>query len=178
MNDKAALAERIRQEERFHPCMTAQDLRKLVYQSVFGGDHLLADRAQFAVRLAAEWAALDTTAWDVPALQPIDPEGRTARIHLGPCKRAGVSRLLLTELLLAQPLKHGQPRLLARRWSQRVALANEGRIGFPAETVASLDPHGAPSHHSRGYGRAAYRIIHDLGRPETQRGLAELGILS
>ena len=56
MVDKTTWLDVIEAELARHPRMDEQDLQKLVYQSVFGGDHLLEDPERFAAGLRAEWA--------------------------------------------------------------------------------------------------------------------------
>jgi len=76
----------ISSEHALHPRMVLSDLQKLIYQSVFGGDHLLENPARFADGVRHEWVGFDPPPAEAgPALQPIDPDGRTARIHLAVC---------------------------------------------------------------------------------------------
>jgi len=79
------------------------DLQKLVYQAVFGIDHLLDDRICFTDELSREWEALDPLAGvEEEGLQMIDPAGQRGRIHLRACKARGVKIDGLTSLLVHQ----------------------------------------------------------------------------
>lgn len=163
-----------------HPGMDASDLRKLVYQSALGGNHLLDDPVQFAAGVRDEWERLGVPARGDgirPAIQPIDPAGRTARIHLAICKAIGVPVDGLIELLLAQPRKAGSRVDFDRAWSVVLSLAETGRIPFDADGLWHVAfAEGAP-HHSDGYGPASYRIVNDLSDAATADGLTRWGIV-
>jgi hypothetical protein len=160
MADKNALLDVITVEWARHPRMDERDLQKLIYQSVFGGDHLLDDHP-----LAAE-----------PALQSIDPDGKTTRIHLAASKRLGIDADRLIELLTGQDRKHGRRPDYERRWNDTIALAASGRIPFSADELARVGhPDGAP-HHGPEYGPASYRIVNDVSDPAMDEGLRRLGV--
>ena len=159
-----------------HPEMTVRDVQKLVYQSVFGGDHLLSDRGRFEANLRQEWDCLPAETADVSILQSIDPEGRIARIHLAPCAAAGVRIEDLVEVLWSQPRTNGARSAFDCRWVEVVQLARGGRIPFSAAALSELGyPEGFP-HHSDGYGHTSYRIVNDLSDATTRGRLAELGL--
>jgi len=166
----------IADEIRRHPSMTPDDLHKLVVQSVHGGNHLLRDAEQFRKGLATEWERLATLGGAADALQIIDPNGRTARLHLAPCKAVGCALDSLAALLLSQPLKLAEPHALTAAWSMIRELAGQGLIPFSA-TALQLSPDRKIGHHSSTYGPAAYRIVHDLRSSKTQEALCRLGLL-
>ncbi len=178
MADKNDLLDVIEAERARHPRMDGRDLQKLIYQSVFGGDHLLDDPGRYADALREEWTRLPT---DDPAaaesvLQPIGPGGKTARIHLAACKRLGVDIDRLIELLVEQRRKNGRRADYARRWNETIALAAAGRIPFSVDELARFgDPETAP-HHSPDYGPASYRIVNDATDRKMSVGLRRLGV--
>jgi len=178
MVDKTSLLAIVEMERALHPGMDEQDLQKLIYQSALGGDHLLGDAARFAAGVRAEWERLgpDEATGSEPVLQTIDPEGGTARIHLGPCLRRGVDVERLIGFLTAQPRKDGRRSEYDRRWRAVIALAVDGAIPFDADKIRSLGFPRMPPHHSPGYGPASYRIVHDVRRPETADALRRLGV--
>ena len=158
--------------------MDERDLQKLIYQCVFGGDHLLDDPERYAAALREEWEGLsmDDPAAAEPALQSIDPDGKTARIHLAPVKRLGIDVDRLIELLVEQGRKPGRRPDYERRWNEAVALAAAGRIPFSADGLARLGwPDSAP-HHGPDYGTASYRIVNDVSDPATDERLCKLGV--
>jgi len=176
MGDTRTLEAILDREREEHPEMTAGDVQKLVYQSVFGGDHLLTDRGRFETALRQEWDCLPAETGAASILQSIDPEGRVARIHLAPCAAAGVRIEDLAEVLWSQPRRDGARRTFDRRWEEVIRLGRVGRIPFAADVLSGLGfPEGFP-HHSDGYGHTSYRIVNDLSDATTRGRLAELGL--
>jgi hypothetical protein len=165
MDDKLELLAIIKDELRRHPRMGPEDLRKLIAQSVFGGDHLLEDVDRFLRGLRGEWAALSGKAVDGGAIQRIDPGGKTARLHLAPCKAVGIEVSALADFLVSQPRKRGRRAVFDARWSDVIALATRARIPFDPDVLPDLATLEALPHHSAGYGFAAYRIVNDITAP-------------
>ena len=163
----------VRAELRLHPRLAPADLQKLLLQAAFGGDHLLLDPKRFRRTLREEWVRLDAAVGGAGApLQLIDPAGRTARLHLGPCKGRSVSVDEVSRLLLSQPLKGGTVDRLGSLWEEVVDLALRGVVAFDAQTLAALPFPSSPVHHSSAYGACAYRIVHDLTEPATAAWVA------
>ncbi len=150
------------------------DLQKLVYQAVFGIDHLLGDKVYFAKELSREWETLDPSAGaEEEVLQVIDPAGQRGRIHLRACKARGVKIDELTRLLVHQEPVGGTEERFAQLWSLAGELAQEGAIPFFKESFAALPFPETPPHHSSGYGNASYRVVNDLTAPEVVAFLRE-----
>jgi len=178
MADKSDLLDVIEAERSRHPYMNERDLQKLVYQSVFGGDHLFEEPVGFMAELHREWASLPGAPSSTePSLQGIDPEGRTARIHLGVCKRRGVDVDRLGRLLLGQPRRDGKRSDFERRWQETIALATAGRIPFSDVELERLGLPDRPPRHSARYGRASYRIVHDASDRAFRNHLHRLGVI-
>jgi len=180
MGDTSALLAILDDERVRHPRMTAHDVQKLIFQGVFGGDHALVDRDRFTRGLREEWDEpidLDFPGGD-PMLQPIDLEGRVARIHLTPCKVRGIEVDALIDVLWNQPRRGGTRPQFDRRWEDVVRLAAADRIPFSANELAALGfPDDLP-HHSADYGPTSYRIVNDVSDPATCRRITDLGILA
>lgn len=154
--------------------MELADLQKLVYQAVFGIDHLLEDRVDFANELSREWGALDPLAGaKEKVLQVIDPAKQRGRIHLRACKTRGVKIDELTRLLVEQEPAGGTKERFARLWSLAGELAQEGAIPFSRESFAALPFPETLPHHSSGYGKAFYRVVNNLTAPEVATFLRE-----
>lgn len=168
----------ITDEQVRHPSMTVDDLRKLVFQACFGGDHLLQSPDRFVKHLASEWDDLRGLSLQGPALQRIHPLSRVARLHLGPCKAMGLSHYDISRLLLAQPLRVGRRDSFEWAWAMIVHSARAQEIDFPFDLVAAVCPTDEIGHHSSEYGPASYRIVNNLGHGPTQEALCRLGILS
>jgi hypothetical protein len=178
MDHKAELLSILDDELRRHPGAGPEDVRKLIVQSVYGGDHLLRDEDAFRVGFLSEWAQIDIgRAVDgFPAIQPIDPSGRTARIHLAPCKERGIDASSLLELLIAQPWKEGSRSDFDWHWDLVLRLADEGRLPLSRASLERLAPLDGLPHHGPGYGFASYRILHDIAATETAACLAAWGL--
>jgi len=155
----------IEDELRRHPRMGPEDLRKLLVQSVFGGDHLLGDLDRFRRDLRFEWDRLPARTWNDVTVQAIDPDGRTARIHLAGCRAAGVPSDALADLLVSQPRKGGRRTVFEARCREVVALAAAGRIPFDSDALLALDSTETLPHHSFGYGFVSYRVLNDVTDP-------------
>ncbi len=178
MADTNALLDVIEAERARHPRMDERDLEKLIYQSVFGGDHLLANPERYGSALREEWDRLpiDGPRAVEPALQTIDPEGRVARIHLAVCKRSGIEVDELAELLVGQRRRSGRRSDYERRWNETVALARAGRIPFSADALTRVGYPERVPHHGPDYGPASYRIVNDVTDPAMSEGLRRLGV--
>jgi len=177
MDDKLDLLAVLEVEFDRHPRLDAEDLRKLIVQSVFGGDHLLDDPERFRDDLIHEWRAVHRQEKGL-AIQPISPDGRTARIHLAACKAAGIDVGELAGMLLAQPRRRGTKEGFVARWRLAVELAAEGRIPICSKLLEALALDDRLPHHSKGYGPAAYRVINDLCEPGTAAWLRTRGLES
>ena len=159
--------------------MDGSDLRKLVYQAVYGIDHLLQDEQTFQRSLQREWEGLNVLKGPVRgALQIIDPERRTGRLHLAPCKALGIALEELAAFLWSQPLKHGKQERFDRLWSSVKRLTREGRIPFDLSALDALSSSEGPTHHSKGYGPTAYRIINDTLHARVAEWLRAHGVRS
>lgn len=177
MSDKADLLGIVEEEIRRHPGMGSEDLRKLIAQSAFGGDHLLADRGRFRSDLRREWNAISGDPTGGAVIQLIDPEGRTARLHLAPCKARGIEVDGLADLLSLQPLKSGSRAAYLARWSEVVAMAAQGRIPFDPDALSDLAKLEEFPHHGGKYGFASYRIVNDLTEVAVAARLRSWGFL-
>lgn len=170
---------------RLHPGFRTEDLAKLLYQGVFGADHLLRDGKRFRHELLEEWEWVDEGECPgEPLFEPVDPLGRTYRLNLRPAKRLGADPEALAELLLGQPRKRGRMEEFERQWEMVVELASEGEIPFSAEKLRAygglLRETGIIPRHSTSYSRANrphYRIINDFYDPVVRKGLRTLGLL-
>lgn len=176
MDDKSVLLAIINDETRRHPWMRATDLRKLIVQSVLGGDHLLSEGERFRDGLRREWERIPPVACSA-ALQPIDPGGRIARLHLACCRAVGTDVEALTDLLLSQPKASGRWTDVEARWRDVLGLAAAGRIPFSADALDELSASRSIGHHSADYGFASYRVVNDLTHGPFVGGLRVLGLI-
>ncbi len=163
MSVKERLLLTLRDEFVFHPQMMPADLQKLIYQAVFGCDHLLAQPQRFHKELKQEWKMIPPIIGSsVDPLQVIDPDGKTARLHLQPCKGLGIEIDDLCAFFLLQSPKEGTPERFALLWSKLRQLAQEKAIPFALHLVAASPPTAHQYHHSSEYGFASYRVVNDI----------------
>ncbi|MGY4706989.1 hypothetical protein ACVNPS_04455 [Candidatus Bipolaricaulota sp. J31] len=168
-----------------HPGFGVEDLAKLVYQGVFGADHLLSDPDRFAREFLEEWRCVDERAFPgEPLFEPVDPRGRIYRLNLRPAKQRGVAPEALLELLLSQTRVGADPGEFWKRWGIVVELAEEGTIPFAPDRLRGyggmLAETGLVPRHSAAYRRANrphYRLVNDLQDEGLRRGLRGLGLL-
>ncbi len=167
----------VRRELSLHPPLQAADLYKLIVQAVFGIDHWLEQPDGLMSGLLAEWASLCPADFGrTPTLQLIDPDGRTARLHLGPLKARGVDPSLVCEVVARQQPKRGRRTRFRNLWGQLVCLAAEGRLPLAADELERYRGLSAVPRHSPAYGPAAYRVLNDVRAPETWAGIRRLGM--
>lgn len=147
-----------------HPQMEPRDGAKLVYQSVFGGGHLIRDRAESLARLRAEYEA--TPQVDGPLYETIG--GGLVRVHLAALDAHGVSPETLNGWFAdsAQRVRGTREQLL-RGLEELRAVTAEGGFSFgPAELESYLAEYAVqgwpPVSHSETYRRLyrpAYRVV-------------------
>ena len=147
-----------------YPLMGPEDCAKLIYQSEFAGEHMIADAEQ-----SLEWVR-----WELEETEACNGEifeeigDGIARLHLGPAKAAGMSpeginQKFVSSAAKAKVTKEGQEQKL--RLLER--LCREGYTPFSAkelsEFLAKYRAAGCPSlHHSEGYRKAYaphYRVV-------------------
>jgi len=167
----------VKDELRRHPRATVRDLQKLVMQSALGVDHLLADRERFRKGLLTEWRDVPVSTGPGDPIQIVDPDGRTARLHLAPCRDLGLDPTEMAHVLSEQALKCAPWSEVVKRWAQLVEGVIAGEInGWCEDDLAALPPEGSVFHHSVRYGFAAYRVINDVRDPVIRRALRAWGI--
>ncbi|HAZ31054.1 TPA: hypothetical protein DCY65_05765 [Candidatus Acetothermia bacterium] len=170
----------IREHVRNHPGFAVEDLAKLLYQGVMGMGHLLEDRARFLEALRREWHGLaPLPSLGEALLEPIHPTDPVVRLNLRPAQAAGLRLDALGPLLADQPRRNGSWAQFKTLWEATVTLAREGRIPFPPDELVDrakvIEASGHAPGHSPRYrelNRPAYRLIHDVTRPEVQRLLS------
>ncbi len=153
---------------RFHaaryPLMEPTDAVKLVYQSVFGGGHLIKDTQASLVRLSAERAAANT----LPDMPFVEIGCGRSRMHLASYALSTLPDALLNRMfvLSADSPAGGMPQF-REALELLSSLAKEGTFRFTeAELADYLRPYvgsGCPMvSHSEMYRRAyrpAYRVV-------------------
>jgi len=165
--DTAAL---VRDQLSRYPQLQLQDLFKALYQSVFGGGHLITDPDEATRRIREELKTCRSSSG--PAQEPLG--GSFCRLHLAPLKGSGLRPETLSNLfLLSAAGDAGDRPELEARLNELLALINTGETPFcPAEAssaICSWRDRGYPAlHHSDAF-RAAYSPAYRVLRTEHAR---------
>lgn len=163
----------IAEQELLHGKLEEADKLKLIFQAVYGGEHLLSDPEEAWECLKNEWDSIEpesevgekcvtggcvtggcVTGTGEPLAERISPEGDLYRINLRPAKELGVD---LRELFEA--VKRSAEGIANDRARREVRLLPQAlSVGIEPDKV----PKG-PFHHSKSYRERvlpAYRLIH------------------
>lgn len=148
-----------------YPMMEPTDAVKLLYQSEFGGGHLIKDPASCLNYLHQEYRAT-TPKSDIPLTEEIG--NGFVRIHLAALKENVLSVEELGEIfLLSAAQLHGNMDSFREKLSILTKLTQDGKMPFSAEALASYlkeyEQIGFPpvSHSEvyRGAYHPAYRVV-------------------
>lgn len=157
---------------RRYPLMAPRDAVKLLYQSEFGGGHLIRDEEACLRRLQQEYAATPQNS-NIPLLEEIG--SGIVRIHLGALDAARLTAAELGQLFLRSAAEHrGSMDTFQEKLGLLRELTREGRMPFSPEELdlylTAYEKEGFPAvSHSEGYRNAyhpAYRIISKQCMPE------------
>lgn len=145
--------------------MRAVDVYKLLYQGVFGIDHLLSKEARNFLKEEANTLRLDEQP-EEPLLEEASTDGSMVRVNLRPYLRRGLPLDRLFSAMKASAEKGREEDFLGA-WSVFRELVRSGTLVFDEGEIEELDrevkPGGCPMrHHSEAYRGAyhpAYRIV-------------------
>ncbi len=145
--------------------MTPQDAVKLLYQSEFGGGHMISDRHGARLYLLRE---LDGTARDeaVPTVEMLGPDG--ARLNLASLPSSLTPDTLFSMFCESAALFPGSEENFRQKLAMPLSLIEEGVAPFSKhDYTAYLERYfcegGGAVHHSPAYSsayRPAYRVVH------------------
>ncbi len=159
------VAELVTSHARAHPTWQADDVYKLLHQSVLGPGHAVDDPAAAAEWLDREIRSLGLPMRGEPAVEPL--AGPYVRVNLRPwLAEGGDAHALLGAFLFAAEAPAGTKAELERRLSAAVPLVGQAAEARFRELAAA----GYPAmHHSEAYTLAhapAYRVIRAVDLPE------------
>jgi hypothetical protein len=148
-----------------HKALEPQDVYKLIYQRVFGPEHLIDSSRAAKERLYLEVLHLPTTPAQEPLLEPLSPV--LCRVNLQPFVQGGGSVEVLWRLF-RQTVREFQPGTLVdleRQWRRFLVTPWAGHyapeiLGQFWQRMATAD--FPPIHHSRTYAEANtphYRVV-------------------
>lgn len=151
-----------------HPGFAVEDLYKLIYQAVFGLEHLLSDEKEARRALCEEFETLTQPLSGEKLLELIDPKGIIYRINLRPYKaKNGKSDRLFKVLLLSKRRVSGRREDFLSLWEEAKKLIKKLPLPFSLEDMKKLEFSFLKGdlpimHHSESYQRLnhpSYRLI-------------------
>ena len=149
---------------RRYPKMQVQDAVKLLYQSEFGGGHMILDEANSLLWLEEEWRDIKTAPGEVTE----QIGGGLCRLHLAPLKNTGLSAATINRLFVNTAKEvQGTSERIDRKLETFRQCCREGVFCFTAEEAESYlqiyCARGCPAvHHSeifRALYAPAYRVV-------------------
>ena len=146
-----------------HPASQLQDLRKALYQSVFGCEHLITDTSAAAEGIRREAAEAGPCSREIEAL-----DGPWSRVQLGVLADGLTPETLACIFARSAAMPHGDADALQEKLTVLRRLIHSGALPYsPAEADAELadwQKNGFPAcRHSEEYRaayRPAYRVLH------------------
>ncbi|MDZ7334560.1 MAG: hypothetical protein ONB32_05310 [candidate division KSB1 bacterium] len=162
-----SLVEIIRQNQQQKRQFDIQDAYKLIYQSVFGIEHLLVDLEGTRQRLNQELNAIRADS-DEPLIEIISVSGDVVRLNLRPYKllEGEASELFQAMIWTGQQIRGSREGFLSL-WGQFQEAVVTGLLNFDKKALLRFDEQmnarNYPAvHHSHGYRQAhrpAYRVL-------------------
>lgn len=162
-----SLEELTRWHQRLRPELEVVDVYKMLFQSVYGVQHILQDTTKW--RLEEELSELEPLKlFDEPLIEGISVDNAIVRINLSPFK---VNKLPSDKLFLALATSieeiRGTQKTLLRLWSQFRNLVEARKLSFDTSDLQDFDDRAKkenypPYHHSAKYKRLyrpAYRVV-------------------
>jgi hypothetical protein len=143
-----------------------QDVYKLLYQGIFGAEHILHDLDRARTFLEEEWARTAPNAAEV-LTESVSLSGDIIRVNISRCRAEGIHCADLWSAFRRSDERRGSAEDLQRLWQAFSELCHSGILPFDYEAVIhfgrQVEREGFPArHHSEAYGRAnrpAYRVV-------------------
>lgn len=167
MDEQSKLAQLIHLHCNLYSDVGIQDIYKMLYQGLFGAEHLLKDSAAARERLYDEWQSVEADVTE-QLIVPVSVQGDIVRVNLCACKAMGLS---LGDLWKAF-FNLGQQSVPERKsfeplWRRFLELCDNKIVPFDADLARQFGEEaqraGYPArHHSSAYRAAnqpAYRIV-------------------
>ena len=163
----SSLEELVRWHQRLRPDLEVVDVYKMLFQSVFGIQHILHDKAKRY--LERELSTLETQkSSDEPLIENISIDNVMVRVNLRPFKMGRLSseKLFLVMATSAEEPK-GTQKAFLKLWNQFKSLVEAGRLDFDESSLEDFDKKVEKEnyplyHHSEQYRRSyrpAYRVV-------------------
>jgi hypothetical protein len=163
----SSLEELIRWHQRLRPDLQVVDVYKMLFQSVFGIQHILHDKAKRY--LEQELSTLETQKpYNEPLIENISIDNAMVRVNLRPFKMRGLSseKLFSAMVTSAKEPKRTQKTFL-KLWNRFKSQVEAGKLDFDESSLEDFDKKVKKEnyplyHHSERYRRSyspAYRVV-------------------
>lgn len=162
-----SLEDLIRWHIRLRPDFETADAYKMLYQSVFGIEHILHDKERRY--LEEELSRLEISRFlDEPLIESISTDNSMVRVNLRPFKTRGLSPDDLFAAMIASAKEtRGTQRAFLKLWNEFKSLVEAGKLNFDKSALEDFDEkmrkeNYPPCHHSERYKRSrrpAYRVL-------------------
>ena len=149
------------------PDLEMVDIYKMFFQSVFGIQHILHDKAKRYLEEELSTLEMQKSS-DEPSIENISVDNVTVRVNLRPFKMRGLSsdKLFLAMVTSAKKPK-GTQKAFSKLWNQFKSLVEAGRLNFDESSLEDFDKKVEKEnyplyHHSERYRRSyrpAYRVV-------------------
>jgi len=162
-----SLEELIRWHQRLRPDLEVVDVYKMLFQSVFGVQHILHDKAKRYLEEELSTLEMQKSS-DEPLIENISIDNVMVRVNLRPFKMRGLSS---DKLFLAMVTSAKEPRgtreTFLKLWNRFKSLVEAGRLNFDRPSLEDFyrkveKENYPPYHHSERYRRSyspAYRVV-------------------
>jgi hypothetical protein len=157
-----------------HKNMGIQDVYKLLYQGLFGAEHLLHDVERAKAYLEDEWQRVPALA-DEKLCEPASLDGTIVRANIRRCKADGISLTQLWEAFYSSVAKvKADTEQFETMWFSFATLCRLTKLPFDAARVFQFgqeaqSQHWPAKHHTPEYREANYPAYRVLLKREFER---------
>lgn len=162
-----SLEELVRWHQRLRPDLEVVDVYKMLFQSVFGIQHILHDKAKRYLEEELSTLEMQKSS-DEPLIENISVDNVMVRVNLRPFKMRGLSsdKLFLAMVTSVKEPK-GTQKAFLKLWNRFKSLVEAGRLNFDRSSLEDFDKKVEEEkyplcHHSERYRklyRPAYRVV-------------------
>lgn len=166
-SDSQKLIKLIQVHQSMKKDFSVQDVYKLIYQGVFGIEHLLSASIMAKRYLQNEWATI-IAAVDEELIENISVSGATVRLNLRPYKfRKGSVNSLFAAMMQSTHQTPGAGEKILQLWNTFTRAVSENDLNFDLNELTKFDArvrseNFPPMHHSLLYRQSnhpAYRVL-------------------
>lgn len=150
-----------------HKNLEIQDVYKMLFQGVFGAEHLLNDVERAKAYLEEEWRRVPADK-NVVLIEPVSVDGKINRVNIQRCKAEGIDRQALWEAFYASVSHvHADKNEFEKTWVTFAELCRTESWPFLANEVTAFgqdtkSENWPAKHHTSAYREVnypAYRVL-------------------